>query len=471
MSSYQSRVSCLSFEQALAPFLTAEGLPFADVLPAAEVAQAFADEGVTFGATAKSVFTPALTLWAFLSQVVEEAKSCRAAVLRVMALLVALGRRPCAEDTSPYCRARAKIPAVVLRRLTQTVGRNLERDAPAHWLWHGRHVTLVDGSTVTLPDTPENQEAYPQPTSQEPGLGFPLVRMVVLLSLATGALLDMAMGPYQGKETGEPALLRELLDSLNGGDVLLADRYYCSYWMVALAQACGVDVVFRMHQRRDYDFRRGQRLGKDDHVVLWHKPKRPDWMDAETYAEAPETLRVREVGAQVATAGFRTKELVIVTTLIDPADVSAEEIADLYHERWHVELDIRAIKQSLRMDHLRCQSPFMVEKEIWAHFLGYNLVRKVSAQAAVTQGIAPRQVSFSATQQALNALRSQLTLADRAEQLRQALQVLNTLGKVKVGNRPDRCEPRAVKRRPKQYPRLTKPRAQARQEILQGQYQ
>jgi putative transposase len=291
----------------------------------------------------------------------------------------------------------------------------------------------------------------------------------VLLSLATGALLDMAMGPYQGKETGETALLRELLDSLDSGDVLLADRYYCSYWMVALAQACGVDVVFRMHQRRDYDFGKGQRLGPDDHLVVWHKPQRPDWMDAETYAEAPDTLQVREVRVEVATAGFRTKELVIVTTLTDPADVSAEELGDLYHERWHAELDIRAIKQSLRMEHLRCQSPFMVEKEVWAHFLGYNLVRKVSAQAAMKKGLAPRQISFSATQQALNALRSQLTLAGRTEQLRQALQVLATLGKVQVGKRPDRYEPRAVKRRPKPYERLTKPRAQARQEILQGQ--
>ena len=466
MPSYGLSHPCLSFEQALAPFLQDEGLPFATALPADVVDQAFADEGVAFGATKKSVFTPALTLWAFLSQVLEDDKSCRAAVLRVLGLRLASGQPPCSTDTGAYCRARAKLPAAVLQRLAVQAGRALEGQAPEDWLWQGRHVTLVDGTTLTLPDTPENQAAYPQLSSQEPGVGFPIVRLVVLLSLATACLLGMAAAPYEGKETGETALLRRLLGELSPGDVLLADRYYCSYWLVALAQARGLDVVFRMHQLRDYDFRRGQRLGPDDHVVTWHRPRRPDWMDEATYATIPETLAVRELRVTTTAPGCRTPELVIVTTLTDAAAYAKDEVADLYHDRWHVEPDIRAIKQSLKMEHLRCLTPFMVEREIWAHFLGYNLIRKASCQAALLQEVHPRQVSFTATKQSLNAVRSQLTQAPAAERVRQGALLLAEVGKERVGCRPDRCEPRCVKRRPKQYKHLRKPRAEARAELL-----
>ena len=468
MASYPPAARCLHFEHALAPFLTDPGLPFAQVLPAADVERALADEGVTFGATKKSVFTPALTLWAFLSQVLDDAKSCRAAVFRVIALLIGLERGPCSEDTAAYCRARAKLPAPVLRRLALDVGRRLEQEVPKDWLWQGRHVRLIDGTTVTAPDTPENQQAYPQSPSQKPGLGFPIIRLVVLLSLATAALMGMALAPYQGKQTGETALARQLLDELNAADILLADRYDCTYWLVALAQARGVDVVFRMHHRRAYDFRRGRRLGADDHVVDWRKPARPDWMDEATYAALPSTLAVRELRVGVATPGFRTTELVIVTTLTDAALYPKEDLADLYHQRWHAELDIRAIKQALKMDHLRCQTPFMLEKEIWAYFLGYNLVRKVSAQAALAQGVHPREVSFTATKQAVNAAWNQLTRAAAEERVRQGTDLLQVLGRAQVGDRPDRCEPRAVKRRPKEYDRLMKPRRQARAELLKG---
>jgi hypothetical protein len=467
MSSYSSPGSCLSFAQALAPFHHDEGLPFANVLPIAIVEQAFADEEVVFGATHNSVFTPALTLWAFLSQVLEDDKSCRAAVSRVLAYRVATGQTPCSEDTAAYCRARAKLPATVLERLALKTGRHLETQVPGDWLWHGKHVTLVDGTTVLLLDTPANQAAYPQQAAQEPGLGFPILRMVVLLSLATAALLGMALAPYQGKETGETALLRQLLDEVNAGDVLLADRYYCSYWLVALAQARGADVVFRMHHKRAYDFRGGESLGADDHVVIWHRPQRPDWMDKATYATIPATLTVRELRVPITTPGCRTPEIVVATTLTDARTYPKADIADLYHDRWHVEPDIRAIKQSLKMEHLRCQTPFMIEKEIWVHFLGYNLVRKASCQAALLQEVHPREVSFTATKQTVNAARSQLTLASVAERVRQGKLLLHEVGKERVGNRPDRCEPRVVKRRPKQYKHLRVPRAEARAKLLQ----
>jgi DDE family transposase len=466
MSSYVWPRSCPSFEQALAPFHHDKGLPFASVLPVAVVEKAFADEGIDFGDRDNAVFTPAVTLWAFLSQVLEKDKSCRAAVARVLSLRVATAQRPCSVDTAAYCRARAKLTASVLQRLALEAGRNLAAQAPRDWLWLGKPVTLVDGTTLTMPDTPENQAAYPQPLSQEAGVGFPILRMVVMLSLATASVVGMALAPYAGKETGETALLRQLLADRNAGDILLADRYYCTYWLVALAQARGVDVVFRLHHLRDYDFRRGERLGPDDHVVSWRRPPCPRWMDEKTYATIPLTLTVRELRVSITTPGCRTPELVVATTLTDAARYPKDDVADLYHERWHVETDIRAIKQSLNIDHLRCQTPFMVEKEIWAHFLGYNLTRKASCQAALLQEVHPRDVSFTATQQTINAARGQLTLAGLAERLRQGRLLLRELGKERVGNRPDRCEPRVVKRRPKPYKHLREPRAQARARIL-----
>jgi hypothetical protein len=339
----------LSFAQVLAPFFVGAGLPFAEVLSAEEVAQAVAEEGVSFGQSVDAVYTPAVTLWAFLSQVLQADKTCALAVRRVSAWRVAQRLTPCSEDTSAYCRARGQLPLGLPRRLTRAVSGNLERTLPHPWLWHGRHVQLVDGTTVTAPDTSAKQQAYPQSASQQPGLGFPLIRLVVLLSLASAALLDMAAGPCAGKETGETALLRQLLDNVPAGDVLLADRYSCNYWLVALAQAREVDVVFRMHQLRDYDFRRGERLGHDDQVAVWYKPQRPAWMEAELYADLPDILIVRELRYQVTTPGFRVRPLVLATTLTCAHTYTKEDLADLYHQRWHVEIDQAGCRSSGRL--------------------------------------------------------------------------------------------------------------------------
>jgi putative transposase len=294
-----------------------------------------------------------------------------------------------------------------------------------------------------------------------------MIRLVVLLGYATAALTGLAFGPYQGKDTGEPSLFRPLLADLVPGDIVVADRYSCTYWLVALALARGVDVTFRLHHGRKYDFRRGRRLGPDDHVVSWRRPARPDWMDAATYATMPAAVTVRELRVRVTTSGFRPEELILATTLTEAAAYAYEDIADLYHQRWLAELDIRAIKSSLRMEHLRCRTPAMMEKELWVHFLAYNLVRKVSAQAALTQGIRPREVSFTGTRDAVAAFWSQLTVAGTAaERLRHGRAVLQTLGTEKVGQRPDRYEPRLVKRRAKPYKLLQKPRAEARADLL-----
>ncbi len=470
MPFYPPSSRCLSFEAALAPFVMDEGLPFADVLPAEQVEQACRDEGVSFGTSAGSVYTPVITLWTFLSQVLsgDNEKSCRAAALRVLVLSIALERGPCSTDTGMYCRARAKLPAPLIRHLTYEVADRLQRAVPHQWLWKGRDVYLADGTTATLPDTAENQRVYPQPPGQKPGLGFPMIRMVVLLSLATGLLNGLALGPYEGKETGESALLRELLDRLHPGNVLLADRYFCSYFMVALLRERGVDVVFRLHHKRHTDFRRGRRLGRDDHIVDWKRPPCPEWMDEETFARMPRQLTIREVRTRIESPGCRVEKLVAMTTLLDAAEYSQEELLDLYHERWHVELDIRSIKCALKMETLRCRTPLMVEREIWTTLLGYNLVRKVSCQAAMLAGKHPRQISFTAS---LQAVREAWVIMTHAQgPLRRGLGegLLVALGQEQVGDRPGRCEPRAVKKRPKKQALLTVPRAEAKAALLRG---
>lgn len=277
-------------------FLQREGLPFAEALSEQDIQTAFDEEGVRFADDDDAVYTPAVTLWAFLSQAVFKAehRSCVAAVARVAVLMAALQRRV-SSDTGAYCRARAKLSEVVLKRLTLQVADRCEALASPTWLWHGRHTHLVDGTTVSALDTPSNQAAWPQPSSQQPGLGFPLIRMVVLMSLATAMVTGMALGPGEGKETGETALFRSLLTRLQPGDVFVADRYMCSYFMLALAQERGVDAVVRQHQQRITDFRRGESLGKEDHLVRWQRPQRPVWMDVETYKQMPEYLEVREL--------------------------------------------------------------------------------------------------------------------------------------------------------------------------------
>jgi hypothetical protein len=468
MSSYLPLPLGSRFTTTLQTFAQQDGLPFATVLSEDTIQQLAIDEDMTFATDPDDVYTPALTLWAFLTQAMSSGKSCVEAVSRVIALRFALDLSACAANTGAYCKARAKLSERFLARLTYQVGDAVEDTAPTHWRWQGRRVLLVDGCELTMPDTPLNQTAYPQPNSQEPGLGFPLLRLVVLLTYATACLVGAAFGPHQGKETGETALFRQLLDRLRPGDIVVADRYYCSYWLIALLTRRGVDVVFRLHQRRHYDFRRGRQLGPRDHIVTWNKPQRPLWLDEATYQALPDTLELRELYVQVDQPGYRTKELVIATTLVATEQYSRTNLADLYQQRWHVELDIRSIKQTLRIDMLSCKTPAMIRRELWVHLLGYNLLRKVMAQAAWEQGRSPRQLSFAGALQTLEAFRWLLQFHEPDQGQEIIPIVLGAIGAHEVGNRPGRCEPRCVKRRPKPYARLTKPRAAARAELLRN---
>jgi hypothetical protein len=281
------------------------------------------------------IYTPAITVWVFLAQCLSPDHSCRESVARLIRWRLARGLLPCSARTGAYCTARDDLPEEA------ETGREAQEEAPREWRWLGHRVLDVDGSTLTMPDTPANQAEYPQVPGQKRGCGFPIARIVVVFSLAVGTVLDAAIGKYEGKQTGENSLFRTLHDVLQEGDVVLADRYFSGWFDIALLQERSVHMVVRKHQLRATDFRTGRRLGRNDHVVCWSKPKRPEWMSKEQYDSLPKSLSLREVRVHVEQKGFRTRELVVVTTLLDPDKYAAEQIAGLYRRRWQAELNLR----------------------------------------------------------------------------------------------------------------------------------
>jgi len=319
-----------------------------------------------------------------------------------------------------------------------------------------------------MPDTPANQAAYPQAKTQKPGVGFPIARILVVFSLAVGTVLEAAIGPYQGKQTSELALLRLVVEQFRPGEILLADRFFCSYWVIATLLARGVDVVVRLHQCRSADFRRGRRLGREDHLVIWTRPKQvPDWMARAEYDAMPARITIRELRVRVADRTKRVRSLVLVTTLLDAKINPAKDLGGLFRRRWDAELDPRSLKTEMRMDVLRTRSPDMVRKEIAAHLLAYNLIRGIMAEAARVEEIKPRGLSFKG---ALHTVRSfeQGHLYDPSQIEADLPRLLELVGQKRLSNRPDRYEPRAVKRRPKPHPLLTMPRKAAKRLIRRG---
>jgi hypothetical protein len=319
-----------------------------------------------------------------------------------------------------------------------------------------------------MPDTPANQKAYPQARTQRRGVGFPIARLVALFSLASGAVLDMAVGPYRGKGTSELSLFRQLLARLQPESVLLGDRYFCNYWMLASLLSRDVQGVFRLHQLRPVDFRRGRRLGRDDRLVVWRRPARPEWMSAAEYEELLDELVVREVRVRVQQRGFRVRELIVATTLLDPQEATAGELARLFRARWQAELHLRSLKVVLGMDVLRCKSPEMVRKELWMHLLAYNLVRELMSQAAEHVGLEPHELSFKGALQTMNRFQELLTLTSANRWPTLFDELLRAVGRHRVANRPNRYEPRAIKRRPKPHDLLTVPRDVARRRLLRA---
>ena len=425
-------------------------LPFTDVLSPQSVNDKF--NGLSYR---ERVFSPDITVYGFLSQALGADQSQQATVAQIIAHFVSQGKEPPSANTSAYSQARSRLPEGVLSSLAKESAIDLEKEAEAEWMWRNRSVKMPDGTTVSMPDTTENQARYPQPASQKKGIGFPIARAVGIFSLATGALLDLAMAPWSGKETGEHALLRQLMHVFESGDVVLGDAYYGSFFLIATLMKINVDAVFPMHASRNYDFRKGKRLGKKDHIVEWKKPTKPQWMDEQTYHMYPNSISVRETTIVDTRPGYRTRARVLVTTFLDEKEVSAKELGILYGYRWFAELNLRSIKSIMQMDILRSKTPEMVHKEIWAHILAYNLVRKIMAQSAVIHQCNPRQMSFKLALQMISAFR-QAGLLNKINETYDYF--LKALAYKKVGDRPGRNEPRMVKRRPKPFPRLQKPR-------------
>lgn len=456
------------FQLFLSTLLASPSFPFSDVLSQEQI-QAVCDRHEMPEGEEK-VYTPAVTLWGFLSQVLyrKEQRSCLAAVARIKTMLVAVGRTCCGANSGAYCRARGRLPLGVVQDLTRDVADAGEKCTEDAWLWYGRSVDLLDGSTAGMPDTEENQGEYPQQSVQEPGLGFPIARLVVVFSLATGMLRDMALGPYQGKETGETALLRQLMHCLRRTSIVLADKLYSNFWTIAAMLSQEVDIVTLLKDPKHLDLSQAKQLGKDDYEITWERPDRPTWMDKATYLRLPKTLTLRLVRAKVHQAGFRVKTLYVVTTLLDPRVYPHDDIVALYRQRWHVELNIRSLKVPLGLDDLRCLTPEMVEKEIWTCFLAYNLIRAKLLQAAKEHGRRPISLSFTFGLQTLAAhwdIAILISAEFRAELDRQNLKDMSNR---RVGNRPDRIEPRAIKRRPKPHRLLNMTRAAARKLLRAG---
>jgi hypothetical protein len=440
-----------------ARFVQSAGTALGKVLTAQVLRNAVLEET---GSWRERLYGPLTTLVLFIEQVLGADHSCQDAVARGLSARVGLGQAPCSLNTGPYCKARGRLALSLIERLGREMAARLCAAQPAPWLWRGRAVKLVDGTTVSMPDTAANQRAFPQSRQQKPGLGFPLARLLGIVSLSCGAVLEWASGPCEGKKSGETALLWHLMDKLAAGDVVVADRYFAGYFAIARLRQQGIDLLIRQHQRRNTDFRRGRRLGKRDHVVSWARPKPPAWMDAATYASMPEAIVMREV---------RVGDLILVTTLLDDKEVDKRELVDLYGKRWQIELDFRAIKTVMQRDVLRCKSPDMVRKEIAVHLLAYNLVRAVMAQAACLAHLLPRQLSFKATLQVLNAFEESLRFCPRVRVATRHGIVLGSIAQLLLPVRPHRVEPRAVKRRPKPHPLLTKPRRLWQQRLRRQQ--
>lgn len=405
------------------------------------------------------LFPPTETLSMFLAQALSADRSCQNAVDEAAVKRLVGGLTACSTHTGAYCRARKRLPVEMVSTLLRRTGRLMGDRTPPAWQWQGRPVRLVDGTTVPMPDTASNQAAYPQPQSQNPGLGFPLCRLVGIMCLSSGAVLDAAIGQYQGKGSGEQSLLRSMLDTLDAGDVLLGDAYYATYFLLCELQQRGVDAVFEQHgaRRRSTDFRCGKRLGQRDHLIELQKPKkRPAWMLQENYEQAPATLKVRELHA-----GGK----ILVTTLHCPKQTPKAALRDLFQSRWHVELDLRNLKTTLGLEMLSCKTPAMVIKELWVYLLAHNLIRLIMAQAALLADRLPRELSFKHSLQLWMAWRQRGPCADHDEKLA-VLFVL--IAQQRVGNRPRRIEPRAIKRRPKPYPLLAKPRHSARDDVIKN---
>lgn len=400
------------------------------------------------------LFTPTETLSMFVAQALSADRSCQNIVNQAATKRLIEGLNRCSPRTGGYCRARQRLPQDMISGISTILAEHMSAQTPAACDWHHRRVCLVDGTTMSMPDTPANQAAFPQQGNQAPGLGFPICRWVGITCLASGALLNAAIGRFNGKGANEQALLREILDTFEVGDIVLGDAFYPTWFLLAELQHREVDVLMEQHgpRRRSTDFRCGTRLGERDHLIELPKPKKPSWLTQQEYDRYPKTLMVRE---------FKASGKIMVSTLLCPKSYPKTQLKQLYRQRWNIELDLRSIKDTMGMNILSCQTPQMIRKEIWVYLLAYNLIRFLMLTAALQAGIMPRQISFKHSMQlALAWMQLARFIDDECAQ-----NILKAMAAQQVANRPGRIEPRAVKRRPKAFALLTERRDQARERL------
>lgn len=463
--------------------IQSKDLPLTEILDDAFVKDVFSEEKVDFGNAYEDVFTPAITLWAMISQFLfsETGRSVKAAAGRVVSLYASVEGRVIAQNAGNYCRAKQKIPASAIKRLTcslasraelamnrfDDLGVPLEADQCEDRMSprvitgirsmpiKGRYIS-VDGFMVDAPDTSENQKKYPQNPVQEEGLGFPIMRCVTLISMTTGLLIDLAMAPYSGKETGETALLRRMKSSLRTGDVLTADCYYCTYWLVAMCILMGVEIVMKNHHKREDHPEGAKILSESERIVTWDRPQRPKWMSKREYRKIPKTLPIRLVDVTPVSPGARCEGFTVATTILEPESANESWIGALYEGRWQIEPDIRSIKCTINLEHLRSQTPEGIERELWTGLLTHNLVRFKMLQSGSAANRDLRSMSFTESYQLLSTNWLLCACVGVTEPMATASQGQGVCAI--VGQRPDRIEPRENKRRPKTIKLMTVPR-------------
>jgi hypothetical protein len=426
-------------------------LLFGPLLPAGLLSQA--DEGPN---SREQIYSVRRIFFGFLYQVLNPDCPCREIVRQIQSLFALLRPRRVSEDTGAYCQARGRLPIDILARLRRAVA---ARAQPAGQLWKGFCVKVIDGTGISLPDTPKNQRAYPQSREQKPGCGFPFMKVVAVFSLATGALLDYARG---NKHQHELSLLHRLLDQFKPGDLALADRGFSCYTLLALLWTKKVPGLFRLHHARGGDLRQGKRLGKNDRLVVWKKPQnweRRRYLPLALWHRLAPELPVRILRCSLRRSGYRTRSLTLVTTLVDAQRYPAEQLALLYAKRWQIELWFRDIKTTMGMEVLRCQSPKMVHKELEMFFIAYNLIRCLMVQASQEHAVEVQRISFKGTVDGVRQFSVAIAQARSGRKQKELInQLLQTMAADLVPERPGRREPRAVKRRPKPCAWLTKPR-------------
>jgi hypothetical protein len=397
------------------------------------------------------IFSPVVTFWMFLSQVLSGGASCQEMVAKALAALLLSEGKRASPVNSAYCQARKRLPECYLQQLATSVAEQMESEVMTGRLWMGRPVKVVDGSSVSMPDTAENQQAYPQPKGQKRGCGFPVMRLVVVFSLATGVIVRLAHGCLQQSER---LLFQSLRNVLQPGDVLLGDRGFCSFAEVYLFQQQGIDVVLRNNDHRQSGVRFNQKLQQGDRLIEWVRTtkKRPSWMKHSTWMGLPETISLREITYSIPIKGFRSKRVVLATTLTDSKRFPKEALAELYLRRWRAELFLRDIKISLHMDVLRCKTPAMIHKELWMHIIAYNLIRSLMWEAAKRDQIRVLSMSFKGSVAMVRQWAPWMAVL-QSTAMHKVL--LDYLAQQLVPSRPNRVEPRVRKRRPKNYPLLT----------------